>query len=143
MLGVSVEISDADLQAALARLDALVSFSGRAMFEDLGEEVMNQTRARFRQQVDPDGEAWAPSARAEAEGGKTLIDTARLMRSITYAADVDHVRVGTNVTYGAAHQSPSDDGTGKLKRPKRSFLGINDADLAKLQQIALEHLGVV
>jgi len=47
---------------------------------------------------------WKPSWRAKAEGGKTLIKTARLMRSITMRVLGKILYVGTNVVYGRIHQ---------------------------------------
>ncbi|PAL25478.1 phage virion morphogenesis protein [Sphingopyxis sp. GW247-27LB] len=59
---------------------------------------------RFDRESAPDGSAWKKSARAKAEGGKTLTDTARLKGSITSAGDAREIRVGTNVVYAAIHQ---------------------------------------
>jgi phage virion morphogenesis protein len=142
MVGVSVELSQRDLERALGNLRTLETFSFRDMFEDMGEEVLNQVRARFRAQVDPEGKAWERSSRAAARGGKTLIDTSRLLRSITYDADQDRLLVGTNIAYAAAHQAPLKNAAGKLKRPRRAFMGINDADMSELQEIAMQHLGL-
>ena len=47
---------------------------------------------------------WKPSWRAQKTGGKTLIKTARLMRSITMQVAGKTLRVGTNVKYAAIHQ---------------------------------------
>jgi phage gpG-like protein len=46
---------------------------------------------------------WKPSRRAKLSGGKTLIDTARLMRSITMEPKARSVSWGTNVKYGPIH----------------------------------------
>lgn len=46
---------------------------------------------------------WKPSKRAKAEAGKTLIKTARLMRSITMTVLGRILTVGTNVVYAAIH----------------------------------------
>jgi len=47
---------------------------------------------------------WKPSWRALKTGGRTLIKTARLMRSITMHVAGRTLRVGTNVKYAAIHQ---------------------------------------
>ena len=47
---------------------------------------------------------WKPSKRAEMQGGKTLIDTARLARSITMDAGTKSVSWGANVKYARIHQ---------------------------------------
>jgi phage virion morphogenesis protein len=70
----------------------------------LGLELEVNTLDRFDREADPQGKAWTPSARASAEGGKTLTDSARLKASIGYRASANELMVGTNVVYGATHQ---------------------------------------
>lgn len=64
----------------------------------------SNTLDRFDRETAPDGSAWKKSARAKAEGGKTLTDTARLKGSIASAGDAREIRVGSNVVYAAIHQ---------------------------------------
>ncbi len=47
---------------------------------------------------------WPVSARAERESGQTLVDTSRLLKSITYSYDHSSIEIGTNVAYARAHQ---------------------------------------
>ena len=47
---------------------------------------------------------WRPSKRALREGGKTLIDTARLKNSMTMRVLGRSLTVGTNVKYARIHQ---------------------------------------
>ena len=47
---------------------------------------------------------WKRSARARRAGGQTLVKTARLKNSITFAATGQKLTVGTNVKYGRIHQ---------------------------------------
>lgn len=68
----------------------------------------------------------APAARKMARA-KVLIDSARLMNSITYQAAPRHVDVGTNVIYGATHQFGRDSGRG-APIPARPFLVIQAED---------------
>lgn len=141
MYGVSVEVPTSAIADLVGSLERLAAFRPQEMMEDIGEEVLAQTRERFRRQVSPDGEPWKASARAEREGGKTLILSSRLLRSINYRASGDTVVVGTNTAYAAAHQDPQvNPATGRLKRPRRAFLGLNDADAAELREIALDHM---
>ena len=95
------------------------------------------------------------------EGGKTLVDSARLMQSITSNASDTGVEVGTNVLYAAIHQFG---GTIRAKTsrglrfkigkgrdaswatrqsvtiPARPFLGIDAEDEAEIIQIATDWL---
>ena len=65
---------------------------------------MVSTQRRFETGTAPDGSAWPASFRAGLVGGRTLVDTGRLVQSITHNAQDDGVQVGTNVLYAAIHQ---------------------------------------
>ncbi|WP_160170424.1 phage virion morphogenesis protein [Afipia sp. P52-10] len=95
-----------DNDAALAQLGGYVARAqdARGMFENIGMSLVTSTQARFERGQAPDGSPWPPSIRALVTGGKTLIETARLMRSITFQATATSVEVGTNVIYAAIHQ---------------------------------------
>lgn len=82
--------------------------SPRPMWERIGASLVTSTLQRFDNGTDPEGSPWPPSIRALAEGGRTLIDTARLYQSITFNATDDGVEVGTNVIYAAIHQFGGD-----------------------------------
>lgn len=143
MVSLNVRVDQATLDVALERLGRLESLGYAELFDDLGEQVEQQTRDRFRDGVDPEGTPWEPSARVLADGGKTLIDTSRLMRSITHEASRRELIVGTNVEYAAAHQDPATGDSGRLKRPRRVFMGLSGANMDELSKVALEHLGVM
>ncbi|UFZ05459.1 phage virion morphogenesis protein [Bradyrhizobium ontarionense] len=80
----------------------------RPMFEDIGLALVTSTHHRFDQQRAPDGSPWPPSLRVKQHGGKTLILSSRLYRSITFQASTAQVEVGTNVIYAAIHQFGGD-----------------------------------
>jgi phage virion morphogenesis protein len=104
MAGVSTRLTG--LEDALGALGRAASQAEhpRGLYENVGMSLVVSTQRRFELGVGPDGSPWPPSMRALAEGGKTLIDTARLMQSITYEATDSGVDVGTNVVYAAIHQ---------------------------------------
>jgi len=99
--------------AALANLAARTEHP-RPLWEAIGASLVKSTQRRFEDGRAPDGTPWPPSLRALSEGGKTLIDTARLMQSITFNAFDTGVEVGTNVVYAAIHQFG-----GIIKQPAR------------------------
>lgn len=76
----------------------------RPVMDEIGSSLVASTIHRFEIEKGPDGQGWTPSARAKAEGGKTLTDTARLRQSITHSASASSVAVGTNVIYAGRHQ---------------------------------------
>lgn len=104
MSGVSTRLTG--LEAALGALGRASGQAAnpRGLYENVGMSLVVSTQRRFELGVAPDGSPWPPSMRALAEGGKTLIDSARLMQSVTYEATDSGVDVGTNVVYGAIHQ---------------------------------------
>jgi phage gpG-like protein len=90
--------------------------------------MLNRIRARFLEQVAPDGSHWEPSYAAfersfNGRGGGTLFDTGTLFHSIQlYSVSPLEGAIGTDVPYAGMHNS----GGGYL--PKREFLGFSDED---------------
>jgi phage virion morphogenesis protein len=136
----------------------------------LGLELETNTLDRFDREMDPQGKAWQKSARAAAEGGKTLTDSARLKSSIGYRASADEIIVGTNVVYAAIHQfgfsgaqkvaahkrrmssvfgralkSPIEvvvpEFTRQMDMPQRAFLGFGPEDEASANDMFLTFFG--
>lgn len=104
MAGVSLALTgQEEALAGLAEYAARAK-NARGMFETIGASLVTSATHRFETGVGPDGSPWPPSLRALAEGGKTLVLSARLMRSNTYVASDSGVEVGTNVIYAAIHQ---------------------------------------
>jgi phage gpG-like protein len=66
--------------------------------------MVDKTRTRFMGGHGPDGTPWVPSQRAKKTGGKTLIDTQRLMASVAHNPLPTGVEWGTNVAYAEIHQ---------------------------------------
>ena len=134
---------------------------------DAVADVMRQgVLRRFEAGEAPDGTPWKPSQRVVERGGETLIDTRRLISSITRDHDATSAVVGTNVVYAAIHQlggtiraiPKSKGGKGYLwvkgktrangKRltvasvnmPARPFLGFGDTELREIPEIIGDHL---
>lgn len=144
-------------------LHRLVGFDFCGLHQEVGEYLINSTKERFRQGVDPSGTAWPASIRAKESGGKTMMDSRRLYNSLTYQADMEKVVVGTNVKYAKTHQPDDASATEtviKAKKakalkfriggrwatkkevhvPARRFLGINDDDAGEIRQIGLDQI---
>ena len=101
---------------------------------------------------------WKPSARAKMTGGKTLLKTARLLRSITMDVSGKTLTVGTNVKYARILHEGGDitpktakalkaniPGVGwrtmkKVTIPARPFLVIQDADWRVFNRIFGDYL---
>ncbi len=112
----------------------------------IGVLLVSSTTERFSQGLNPEGMPWIPSRRASEAGGKTLVNTSRLEKSVNFFVNESEVEVGTNLEYAAIHQhggtiTPKNgaylhfigvDGrdvfTKSVKIPKRSYLGINTKD---------------
>lgn len=129
----------------------------------LAETVRGSTLERFRQSRGPDGKKWKTSIRAEAVGGRTLIDTAQLRNSIKSYSDETGFAVGTNAKHGATHQLGEPGRTirakskkalrfqvggrwimrkqVKVKIPARPFLGLSDGDMQEIKATVEEFVG--
>lgn len=143
---VGVEIDGATLNAGLARMAAVLADPSTAM-DQVGRYLVASTLRRFERERAPDGSPWLKSARALAEGGRTLTDTGRLRGSIAHTVTDGGraVEVGSNVIYAAIHQFGGRAGRGrKAKLPARPYLGIDERDRTNILLIvsrALERAG--
>ena len=151
MTGVSLQIN-LDSVAAQSRVDAIARGLADTLplMDAIGVVLVDGTVRRFEQGVDPEGRPWLPSIRARMTNGPTMIDSGRLVGSITHQATADEVRVGSNVTYAAIHQTggtitPKSAGAlrfeipgvgfvtvGRVTIPPRPFLGVDAEDRAEI-----------
>lgn len=111
----------------------------KALMANVGEALVSSTIMRFDAEQGPDGQKWKPSKRAAAEGGKTLTDTARLRKSIDYAATPAKVMVGSNVVYARIHQLGGKAGKG-VTLPARPYLGVSKDDMEEVKAILADFL---
>ncbi|MYG80960.1 MAG: phage virion morphogenesis protein [Gemmatimonadetes bacterium] len=139
--GIRLDADTALLRRRVADMAAVLEKDPQVAFDEVGQILVTSTVLRFKRGVGPDGEPWPKSRRAEREGGKTLVDKARLRNSITHVASADGVDVGTNVVYAAVHQFGAEAGEfgffsdGRRGTPipwgdipARPFLGLDDDD---------------
>lgn len=106
-------------------------FIDQSVFESIGDQLRIQTEKRFKNQVDPDGNSWAPLeekyAKRKAKKAtrqKILQFEGRLFDTLVSQATDYSVKFGSNSIYANTHQFGSEDGD----IPARPFLGINDED---------------
>lgn len=123
----------AELEASLKRVAATLE---PELYLDQGAALLlNNIRARFLQNVDPDGEPWKPSKAAIKRGGMTLFDTGRLFRSLQLYADEPNSRaIGTDVPYAHYHNF----GVGGQER--RTFMGFSDDDSKVVTRLIIKRI---
>lgn len=113
----------------------------QALMESVGDALVSGTLKRFDAEEDPQGNKWAPSGRAADDGGQTLTDTARLRRSIDYAATPGKVMVGSNLTYARIHQKGGKTGKGhSADMPARPYLGVSEDDMDEVKTAMTDFL---
>lgn len=161
MTGVRIEVNDAAVQGAFARLFAFASDQTPAM-RAIGEQLRQHVDERFEDERGPGGLPWPKSWRAREQGGQTLTDTARLRQSMTFNARPQSVEIGTNVRYAPVHQfgatiraktakglvfrvgaARSGGSFRRLQQvtiPARPFLGLDAQDIAEVDAILRRHL---
>lgn len=99
-------LDDKAVLAAFTRLRAVTTAS-QSLMRAIGVGLVTTTQQHFRDETDPDGNAWAPLNPAYAEikrGPGILRASLMLQRSITFEAGVASVTVGSNRIYAAIHQ---------------------------------------
>jgi phage virion morphogenesis protein len=129
------------------------------VFRQIGEIVTRSVRENFREGGRP--QKWTPlaietlmgkaggmraaytkkggrlrnSARKRILGNKILIDTGRLINSITYVVGPRDVEIGTNVEYAAVHQF------GDKHIPARPFLMLQRQDETTISELVEKRIG--
>jgi phage virion morphogenesis protein len=133
-----------DVKAILGQLPRkLRAAAGRAAdmtsaWASVGEVLLASVRKNFDAGGRPT--PWlplksVPSGRNRSAGSrKILVDSARLMRSISYSPRPDGLSMGTNVVYGATHQF------GRGSVPARPFLVVQSEDEPKIVAILERYL---
>lgn len=132
MSGAAVRVEWQGLDTARRVLSGL-AIAGRNLFplmDEIGGALETSTRVRFEAGDGPDGRPWAPVQR----GGQPLVDTGRLLASITSNADRTSVEVGSNLIYAATHQF------GRDAIPPRPFLGLSVDDGREVEAIVEDWL---
>lgn len=101
MVSVKYNIKDLQARAALKQAARHLSKPEKAL-KECGLVLLRSVAKNFKAGGRP--MRWHPSKRALAEGGKTLLDTARLKNSMTMRVLGKVLTVGTNVKYARIHQ---------------------------------------
>lgn len=116
----------------------------RSAGEEIGEMLVASTVERFETSRAPDGTTWEPSKRAEAEGGKTLVDNGILRNSIGKEVSSLAVVVGSNEVYARPHNEGAEFSVVSTRRtvklPQRQFVGFSAEDIEEAQAILLDHI---
>ena len=125
------------------------------LMRDIGEELLNSTRERFRAEVAPDGSPWAPLSpatrrRKRRNADKVLTESGDLGRYITVRATRDSVEIGSTRIYAGAHQFGTRRGQYGADRagrpipwgdiPARPFLGLSSDDLRRIRERVADYI---
>ena len=112
-----------------------LAFLDKSVFNAIGEQLQIIHRNRYKQQIDPDGNAWAPLSekyleqkRKDATYQDILQYSGKMLDTLTHQATDYGVKFGSNAIQ-AASQHYGRDGI-----PSRKFIGINDADRAIISE---------
>ncbi|MDK4689700.1 phage virion morphogenesis protein [Kingella negevensis] len=103
---------------------------------EVGRKLETSVIQNYNQQRSPSGVPWIQSQRAKKDGGKTLIDTGRMLASLTMVSGSDFVEVGY----------PQGDiprwlhfGGPKNNLPAREHLGLRDDDESMIYQALADY----
>lgn len=108
------------------------------MLDEIGAYLDSDVTKRFYDSETPDGTKWLPSQRAEAENGKTLIDSTILMKGVTHDIRGQDLLHGLTEKYAAIHQFGGKAGRGKkITIPKREIIGISGKQQSRIDKISM------
>ena len=124
------ELRVQDVVDVLSSVQSL-AFLDKSVFESIGEQLQIIHRKRYKQQIDPDGNAWTPLnekylAKKKKEGAyKDILQyTSKMLDTLTHQATDYGVKFGSNAIQAASQHYGRDD------IPSRKFVGINNDDRA-------------
>lgn len=103
-IAFDLDIQDQDITVLMSNLAGIDRRGFNGALKAIGEAVKTMSVESFEKGESPAGDAWKVSARAEADGGQTLVDNAVLKNSLGVKVSGDEAEVGTNVIYAAIHQ---------------------------------------
>lgn len=154
---ITVRLEDNGAAAGIRQLERAGADLTPLMI-DIGNLLEGSTKDRLMQSnTSPDRVPWPKSMRASEDGGKTLVDTRRLLGSIVNVPGAKSVEIGSNVIYAGIHQTggeivpkngdalafalPNGDfvTVGKVTIPARPYLGISDDDEATIYELVEGH----
>jgi len=104
---IEIRVDDTGAQAAFARLRE-AALDVTPLLREIGDELVEERRSRFRRGTGPDGIAWPPKKRVIGGKDKTLIFSGALMASLTRRVAGDELEVGSDLQYAAIHQFGGD-----------------------------------
>ena len=99
MTGLRQEITGKEETLAILGQAAEHYGHPRPLFDAIGGALVVSTQQRFEEEKEPGGDRWPASYRAMADGGKTLTDSGRLVRSITHNATEDRKSTRLNSSH--------------------------------------------
>lgn len=124
------ELRVQDVVDVLSSVQSL-AFLDKSVFDSIGEQLQIIHRKRYKQQIDPDGNAWTPLnekylAKKKEQGAyKDILQyTGKMLDTLTHQATDYGVKFGSNAIQAASQHYGRDD------IPSRKFVGINNDDRA-------------
>jgi phage virion morphogenesis protein len=133
---VAVNVSEVEQLAKKLNGYALSAGQREALLSDLGEEVEDQTKARFDTETDPKGDPWKAltakyaKRKAKSSSGGILVKTGLMRSSIGFEVLSDYaVLIGSPREYADYHQNA------KKESRRRQFLGLGTEDIADLGDV--------
>lgn len=143
MAGIKLELLKKDeLEAAITRAIAVMDGEQSLLLDDIGNHLVNSTRARAEREISPDGMPWAALSprykkrKAATHPGRGLLHLNKEMLGSRFSHQVygSELFVGTHAEYGAAQHF------GHNGIPSREWLGLSNEDNDEILAIAHDHL---
>jgi len=150
MAGTSIKIDASKFEGRVNDLlDRVADMAD--VLPDIGEELLQSTDERFRQEEAPDGTPWAPLSPVTLAQKKR--DTPNILKeeglrgglrgSINYQVRGNQLSLGSPMPYARIHQLGGKAGRNrKVTIPSRPYLGVSEDDEAEIRDIVADYLGL-
>ncbi len=143
MTGITTTLTNAGLDAAIAKLGRLASFEMSELVGDASAILESSTKRRFETKVSPSGSKWAEwsddYASTRGDQHSLLVGENDLLTNVQSYATSTKAVVGSNLVYAAIHNLGGD-AVGR-DIPAREYLGVSDDDIIDLHALVTGRMG--
>lgn len=127
------------MKGALRKIEGLPDFG---LMNRIAGILESGVQLRFRDEVDPQGKRWTPSARAIGQGGQTLQDTGDLKKDyVARVASNTAIEIGSAKEYSRIHDQGGKAGRNRsVTIPQRQVLGVSRSDANAVLRASQQHV---
>jgi phage virion morphogenesis protein len=141
-MGSIIEVNVKEIEQLAQKLNAyaLTDAQSENLLHSLGAEITEQTKDRFDDETDPEGNKWRALTEAYAKRKAKKSRGGILVREGYMSKIISQVNGGASVLVGSAMEYADYHQNAKKKNRLRRFLGLNNNNIAGLSDLTDEFM---